>query len=865
MNKLFATLFSLFLFATATQAQIVITEILYNIPGSGENEEYVELYNNTASPINLTGYQMRDNSSTAIDLTFGNVTIAANDYFIIAKDSLIFLAQYGFSPDYSWTAGLNNGGDDVILYDDLGNIIDSVGYNTSAPWPTEGSQGYAIQLCDVNTDNADGANWGYSNDSAAVNSLDPTVTLYGTPGAANTCMMPAAFGNYSYQMIDAINDVDVDGVAVSDGDSVELRGVVHCQDFDGNAGYSFALVEYNNDGITVFNFNDVNGYAVTEGDSLHAYGVVDQFNGLLQLAVDSIELISQGNALVTPMAVTMLDETTENKVLTLDSVTLANPAQWGNAGGSFNADVVTLNNDTLAIRVDGDLPLADSLAPTGYFDIHGIGNQFDNSSPYTGGYQLLACDYMVSGGGTVTPPAAAAALVITEINYNVPGADSVEFVEIYNNDTAAVDMTGYEISNAIFYTFPTITLNAGDYLLITNDSIAFQNAFGIAAYEWNSGNSLNNTGETIILSSPSAALVDSVTYADSAPWPTGTDGQGASIQLCDINTNNADPTNWGASDNQTGVLLGGVEVLATPGSANTVCVTPAPVSYTYYNISEINGTDVNGEYDSLGVNVEIRGVVHCGNFATAPTASLQLLEYTNDGINAFVGSSSGINYTVTEGDSLHLFGSIGNFFGTLELTVDSLSVISTANPTLTPMDVSTAIDESMEHKLIQLNNVSLVNPADWTGSGSGFNVDVTDGTNTWQVRIDNDVDLYTQSAPVGTFNIYGFGGQFDTSSPYDSGYQLKACNSSITIVNSVNALNQEAIRIFPNPTSSILNVQAAQIDAVVITNTLGQQLINMQNVNDNNLQINTVDLAKGVYNITILSNGKLQTKQFVKQ
>ncbi|MEZ4908707.1 MAG: hypothetical protein R2771_13945 [Saprospiraceae bacterium] len=60
----------------------------------------------------------------------------------------------------------------------------------------------------------------------------------------------------------------------------------------------------------------------------------------------------------------------------------------------------------------------------------------------------------------------------------------------------------------------------------------------------------------------------------------------------------------------------------------------------------------------------------------------------------------------------------------------------------------------------------------WTGSGSGFNVTVTDGTNSYALRIDNDVDVYSKAAPVGKFNVSGLLGQYDKTSPYLDGYQL---------------------------------------------------------------------------------------------
>ena len=49
--------------------------------------------------------------------------------------------------------------------------------------------------------------------------------------------------------------------------------------------------------------------------------------------------------------------------------------------------------------------------------------------------------------------------------------------------------------------------------------------------------------------------------------------------------------------------------------------------------------------------------------------------------------------------------------------------------------MTTTLGEAQESELIRLNNVSLATPSQWTNSGSGFNVDVTDGTTTYVVRI----------------------------------------------------------------------------------------------------------------------------------
>jgi hypothetical protein len=166
--------------------------------------------------------------------------------------------------------------------------------------------------------------------------------------------------------------------------------------------------------------------------------------------------------------------------------------------------------------------------------------------------------------------------------------------------------------------------------------------------------------------------------------------------------------------------------------------------------------------------------------------------------------------------------------------------------------------------LIQLNNVSLTNATQWTGTGTGFNVDITDGTTTWQLRIDDAVDLYSQPAPTGNFNVYGFGNQFDPSAPYTSGYQLLACSSSITAATSTTNIDNELFTIYPNPVFDVLNIKAELMETVVISNLLGQEMLRMENVNSNYTELSTSKLASGVYQIVVISNGKMTVKQFIK-
>ncbi len=207
---------------------------------------------------------------------------------------------------------------------------------------------------------------------------------------------------------------------------------------------------------------------------------------------------------------------------------------------------------------------------------------------------------------------------------------------------------------------------------------------------------------------------------------------------------------------------------ATIGANGSYTLTITDNDFQTLPIGTISSVDTAGVADSLGLKCWIHGVVYGGNLRPAGL-QFTIIDGTG-GIGVFRATGS-LGYTITETDSIKLLGTVAQFNGLTQMNVDSIVLISTGNALKTPTQI-TALDESTESDLIIFKNAWVVNPAQWTGTGSGFNVDVTDGTNTLIMRIDADVDLYSQPAPVGMFHVCGLGNQFDSSNPYTSGYQF---------------------------------------------------------------------------------------------
>lgn len=163
-------------------------------------------------------------------------------------------------------------------------------------------------------------------------------------------------------------------------------------------------------------------------------------------------------------------------------------------------------------------------------------------------------------------------LVITEIQYH-PSGSTPEFIEVYNPAATAVDVSGWTISAlGTGYTLaPGTVVAANSYAVWTADDLALKAAFGgtpfLMAGQY--PGALDNAGEEVAILDGSR-VVDTVTYAPTAPWPTAADGSGPSLELTSLTADNADPANWAAS-----TVAGG-----TPGARNSTDSSTGPVAST---------------------------------------------------------------------------------------------------------------------------------------------------------------------------------------------------------------------------------------------------------------------------------------------
>jgi len=149
-------------------------------------------------------------------------------------------------------------------------------------------------------------------------------------------------------------------------------------------------------------------------------------------------------------------------------------------------------------------------------------------------------------------------LRITELHYHpanragVSDADDMEFIELLNTSTQAINLAGVQITQFASspYTFGNINLEAGERIVVARSPAVFASVYGAGIKLAPSGYAtanLSNGGERIALLGPNGETIQDLTYDDVAPWPTSPDGFGPSLEIIDPLGDPANPANWRAS------------------------------------------------------------------------------------------------------------------------------------------------------------------------------------------------------------------------------------------------------------------------------------------------------------------------------
>jgi len=171
--------------------EVVINEVAWGGTAANPADEWIELFNNSSQPVDLTGWTLTsDDGSPNITL---QGTIPPGGYFLLERTDDNTISD--IPADQIYTGALKNSGERLTLRDASGTVVDTAngdGGNWPAGTASSGAPPYAsMERRDPQAPDCD-ANWG-TNDGQTKNGLDAEGNpINGTPKAPNSVTIATA-------------------------------------------------------------------------------------------------------------------------------------------------------------------------------------------------------------------------------------------------------------------------------------------------------------------------------------------------------------------------------------------------------------------------------------------------------------------------------------------------------------------------------------------------------------------------------------------------------------------------------------------------------------------------------------------------
>lgn len=202
------------------------------------------------------------------------------------------------------------------------------------------------------------------------------------------------------------------------------------------------------------------------------------------------------------------------------------------------------------------------------------------------------------------------------------------------------------------------------------------------------------------------------------------------------------------------------------------------IAQTISPIANLKNNDPNGVPSDTGQVFTISGIVtSSSHFGTNGPGSIQDI---TGGISIFGG---GFTSQVAIGDSVTVTSTLTHFNGLTQLDFRRAGSTFTKHSSNRYFDTTIVTIaqitsqqwngfEEYESRLIRINNVTIQGTGNFA-SATNYNITDATGTLSAGLRIDNDVSsIIGQPIPQTPIDIIGVLGQFKTSAPFNSGYQI---------------------------------------------------------------------------------------------
>lgn len=563
---------------------VVINEVAWAGHSGYTSDEWIELYNTTGAPIDLSGWTLSAADGSP-NLTLSGV-IPAYGYYLIERDDDTTISDIPADFKASFGVGLSNAGEVLTLKNAQGEVIDTANGNGGA-WPagTASPTYYSMERRDPSLPDTDSA-WA-SNNGVIRNGISAGGTpINGTPKNRNSAATPATdlVVQHSGPKQTAPGGTLTYDVTLRNAGNLSASNVLITQTLSAPATLISHTAPYP---VTQLQ----PGLWVWAVGTLPVSTTLTNFAVTVQLPADASGLVTstvtaRGAETDTPFANNSATWSTD--ILAVPGLALSKhgPAQaWAGDTLTYTLHVTNTGTaPTASILLTDTLPVGLSfvaqVSPYPFSVDEGrivwqvgtlpVGNAATvllevSSASATDGVRVNIAT--VSGSGvaprsaafttTFRIPAQLRDVVINEVAWAGTAANSAdEWIELHNTTTRVIDLAGWtlgdggDIAIALSGTIPP----GGFFLLERREA-----ATSVPGDQFYSG-TLSNTGEVLTLKSAQGHVIDTAN-ADGGSWPAGS-GSPTYATMERINPALADADSaWAGND---GITRNGTDAAGNP-------------------------------------------------------------------------------------------------------------------------------------------------------------------------------------------------------------------------------------------------------------------------------------------------------------
>jgi hypothetical protein len=500
--------------------------------------EFLEIYNRSSNPFDLSGWKITDGTSTG---NLSSLIILPGSYLILtATTAQPSFSGFGTAMGVASFPSLNNSSDVIKLINAVGKTIDSVSYSLAWYGNKEKEDGgWSLELIDPDNVCKGDDNWNASADLTG-----------GTPGRKNSTYqsLPDLVGpklvsvflsraklltlEFDERLRSALPPLDkftieppVGILAASFAElSLTKINLVLAEDLDSTQTYS----------ITSAAIMDCSGNAIQPG-----------YSRVILKLDNSLPYVKSVNA----------NSSTELSIVFSENVSVTsaeNVLNYRIIGGG-NPVSASLQPDKTTLKLLLSNPLTNGT--DNIIEISNIKDLTGNSIQSTQKHFVFFHPV----------PATHKSIIISEIfadpdpQVNLPEA---EFVELFNRSTDPFDLKGWTFTDgSVVAKLPSAVLLPHEYVILCSSSKTNQFVTLSKTLSTNPFPSLNNSGDVLVLKDPNGLTIDSVKYSDS--WYDDNEKRdgGWSLEIIDPENTCAESGNWTAAEDASG---------GTPGKQNSV-------------------------------------------------------------------------------------------------------------------------------------------------------------------------------------------------------------------------------------------------------------------------------------------------------